>query len=71
MKILKHNIVSDKGTKNGKGIPNRMDEPWQLIDQAERQGFEPWDPCKGVNGFRDRPIRPLWHLSERGVGVGV
>ena len=31
---------------------------------AERQGFEPWDPGKGVNGFRDRPIRPLWHLSN-------
>jgi hypothetical protein len=33
----------------------------QLI--AERQGFEPWDLLTGVNGFRDRPIRPLWHLS--------
>ena len=22
----------------------------------------------GINGFRDRPIRPLWHLSEEGVG---
>ena len=34
---------------------------------AERQGFEPWDPVTRVNGFRDRPIRPLWHLSERGM----
>ena len=31
---------------------------------AERQGFEPWVP-KRHNGFRDRPIRPLWHLSLR------
>jgi len=22
-----------------------------------------------INGFRDRPIRPLWHLSESGVGL--
>ena len=35
--------------------------------QAERQGFEPWDPLTRVNGFRDRPIRPLWHLSGFGV----
>ena len=30
---------------------------------AERQGFEPW---KGVtlNGFQDRRIQPLCHLSE-------
>ncbi len=33
---------------------------------AERQGFEPWDPLTRINGFRDRPIRPLWHLS--GIG---
>jgi hypothetical protein len=25
----------------------------------------------GINGFRDRPIRPLWHLSEVGVGLSV
>ena len=22
---------------------------------------------KGINGFRDRPIRPLWHLSGFGA----
>jgi hypothetical protein len=33
-----------------------------LYQMAERQGFEPWD-SKAINGFRDRPIRPLWHLS--------
>jgi hypothetical protein len=38
---------------------------------AERQGFEPWDLLTGVNGFRDRPIRPLWHLSGEGVCLGV
>jgi hypothetical protein len=29
-----------------------------------RQGWDsnPWTPCD-VNGFRDRPIRPLWHLA--------
>ena len=31
---------------------------------AERQGFEPWIP-KGYNGFRDRPDRPLRHLSKK------
>ena len=30
---------------------------------AERQGFEPWVP-KRHNGFRDRPDRPLRHLSS-------
>src|SRR5690606_5084248 len=29
---------------------------------AERVGFEPTVP-KGYNGFRDRPVRPLRHLS--------
>ncbi len=29
---------------------------------AERQGFEPWVPER-YNGFRDRPDRPLRHLS--------
>ena len=30
---------------------------------AERGGFEPPVPRYRDNGFRDRPIRPLWHLS--------
>ena len=30
---------------------------------AEREGFEPSVPRKGDNGFRDRPDRPLRHLS--------
>ena len=33
---------------------------------AERQGFEPW-VLKEHNGFRDRPVRPLRHLSEQNI----
>src|SRR6185437_13723587 len=36
---------------------------------AEREGFEPSRPRKGPNGFRDRPDRPLWHLSARGRAI--
>src|SRR6516162_7575241 len=32
---------------------------------AEREGFEPSVPRKRDNGFRDRPVRPLRHLSIR------
>lgn len=28
-----------------------------------KTGIRTLGPRKGVNGFRDRPIRPLWHLS--------
>jgi hypothetical protein len=35
---------------------------------AEREGFEPSVPRKGDNGFRDRPVRPLRHLSVRDPG---
>ncbi len=31
-------------------------------NMAEREGFEPSVRIT-YNGFRDRPIRPLWHLS--------
>ncbi len=30
---------------------------------AERVGFEPTVPREGHNGFRDRPVQPLRHLS--------
>ncbi len=40
----------------------------RLIQLAERVGFEPTDP-RGVNGFRDRPDRPLRHLSAPGRQV--
>jgi hypothetical protein len=36
-------------------------KPWRYED-AERVGFEPTVP-QGHNGFRDRPIQPLSHLS--------
>ncbi len=39
-------------------------EPVEIV--AERVGFEPTVP-KGDSGFRDRPIRPLSHLSARVV----
>ena len=35
---------------------------------AERQGFEPW-VRKAHNGFRDRPVRPLRHLSAGGMDL--
>ena len=31
---------------------------------SERGGFEPPNPQERINGFRDRPIRPLSHLSN-------
>ena len=39
-----------------------LQAPDYQTNSAERQGFEPWVP-KGYNGFRDRPDRPLRHLS--------
>ena len=30
---------------------------------AESEGFEPSVPLRRDNGFRDRPIQPLWQLS--------
>ena len=33
---------------------------------AEGVGFEPTVPIRH-NGFRDRPIRPLWHPSADGA----
>jgi hypothetical protein len=44
----------------GEGAPIGGVEP---IIVAEGVGFEPTDPTKGVNGFRDRPVRPLRHPS--------
>ena len=34
---------------------------------AERGGFEPPEPYKGFNGFRNRPVQPLRHLSAREI----
>jgi hypothetical protein len=38
-------------------------KPMRENGLAEREGFEPSVPSKGYNGFRDRPDRPLRHLS--------
>ena len=39
---------------------------WLLLLQAERVRFELTVTHTSHNGFRDRPIQPLWHLSARG-----
>ena len=38
---------------------------------AEREGFEPSTSLTTRNGFRDRRIRPLCHLSERANSTGA
>ena len=38
--------------------------PKDLFSFAEREGFEPPVPVTQDNGFRDRPDRPLRHLSS-------
>ena len=42
----------------------RSDEEKDL-QMAERGGFEPPNELAPVNGFRDRRIQPLCHLSAR------
>src|SRR5487761_1915207 len=46
----------------------RKSSEYRLV--AEREGFEPSVPRKGHNGFRDRPDRPLRHLSVK-AGPGI
>jgi hypothetical protein len=46
------------------GVPSGIKDGILL---AERVGFEPTVAKKGHNGFRDRPIQPLWHLSGRKI----
>ena len=41
-----------------------------LIDMRREGDSNPRIPCE-INGFRDRPVQPLWHLSEGGVSMGV
>ncbi|GEM_PF-1299968 len=45
-------------------LKNLDDLPSQKLRQGERRERDsnPRTPC-GVNGFRDRPVQPLWHLS--------
>ena len=59
--------------KLAKSRKSRDNSPFTLIREnhcnnndlklAEGVGFEP-TVRKAYNGFRDRPIRPLWHPSE-------
>ena len=37
---------------------------WSLV--AGGQGFEPWSPVTGTNGFQDRRLRPLGHPPGEG-----
>ena len=48
--------------RNG-GSARRM-TAWRHL--AEREGFEPSSPLTEANGFRDRPVQPLRHLSAGG-----
>ena len=41
-----------------------------LLHFAEREGFEP-TVRKAYNGFRDRPDRPLRHLSSLALGIFI
>jgi hypothetical protein len=50
-------------SRNGEG-PSRSQD-LHCIHLAERVGFEPTDHLTEVNALAGRPIRPLWHLSER------
>src|SRR5262245_49611812 len=47
----------------GSAMPRDVFRARAIGALAEREGFEPSVPRKGYNGFRDRPDRPLWHLS--------
>ena len=41
-----------------------------LIDMRREGDSNPRTPYE-INGFRDRPVRPLWHLSKVSVSLGV
>jgi len=45
-------------------LPGQGSSAVRVFAGRRRQGWDsnPWTPCD-VNGFRDRPIRPLWHLA--------
>src|ERR1700720_4534031 len=50
-------------------LPNfDADISCNIKGMAEREGFEPSVPRKRDNGFRDRPDRPLRHLSAKAGG---
>lgn len=49
---------------NNEGNREKTEAPCPRFPVAERGGFEPPEP-RGFNGFRDRPIQPLSHLSNK------
>ena len=51
--------------KRSKSMGCGIIDPELVNKKTERQGFEPW-VAKGNNGFRDRPVQPLRHLSDNG-----
>ena len=54
------NKNNKKSRLNNMKRDSNLFKTYQLT--AERKGFEPLERI-AFNGFRDRPIRPLWHLS--------
>ena len=48
-----------------RGVPNKKPRFTRGFFVAERGGFEP-PVRRAYNGFRDRPVRPLRHLSRYG-----
>jgi hypothetical protein len=42
--------------------PAAIEGTGEIDSLADEGGFETSVPRERVNGFRDRPVRPLWHL---------
>jgi hypothetical protein len=64
---MKDNICCLNGLSiwNKKRLQIRRLEGVPNLVRKERDSNPRTD--KSVNGFRDRPIQPLWHLSEKGM----
>lgn len=69
MYLNQYRIFARDGARWGRTIGYAR-RPQFCSEVAEKQGFEPWVPI-GYNGFRDRPNRPLWHLSAGRGLIGV
>ena len=72
--------IDERGTTARHGLragrPDRMGprhghRPARLDGEAEREGFEPSKDVAALNGFRDRPVQPLRHLSEVRSGTAA
>jgi hypothetical protein len=66
--ILEPDVTGPRGGGNlvlsvGDGVKHKNTRLFTEYFSAERVGFEPTVAGEGYNGFRDRPNRPLWHLS--------